>query len=139
MTDLGTLARNYSIAYDVNNNGQIVGVSSAPGGYHAFLYSGGTMTDLGTLGGKLRAARGINDDCQIVGISFTSGGHDNAFLLNPLDPPDTTFLLAPPVKPRCPRPSSCSGPAFWGYGVLGGEDKFKITRSYFKTSSLVTV
>jgi chitinase len=81
LTDLSALmGKNFGIAYDINNTGQIVGVTGAQNGYHAFLYSGGTMTDLGTLGGWLSVARGINDAGQIVGYSLTADWKMHAFL-----------------------------------------------------------
>jgi probable HAF family extracellular repeat protein len=57
MTDLGTLATDqdyyyggFSLAYDVNSSGRVVGVASTDGwGYHAFAWDGTNgMTDLGT-------------------------------------------------------------------------------------------
>jgi probable HAF family extracellular repeat protein len=40
MTDLGTLGRNFSIGYGINNAGQITGeVATASGAVHAFLYA----------------------------------------------------------------------------------------------------
>ncbi len=65
-----------SIAYDVNNNGVIVGRNNFPWatGDHAFYYDGGNyMTDLGTLHPNGRsgtsAAFAINDVGQIVGLT----------------------------------------------------------------------
>ena len=55
VTDRGTLGGTGSWAKGINNRGQVVGSSypcGPPGGYHAFLYSGGLMQDLGTLGGS---------------------------------------------------------------------------------------
>ena len=54
MHDLGTLGGQKSIAYKINNNGQIVGESwfnDNWDAWHAFLYSGGVMHDLGAAGG----------------------------------------------------------------------------------------
>lgn len=87
MTDLGVLggAENFSEAYAINDNGQIVGFSSAGSQYefyqHAFLYSNGIMSDLGTLGGQYSWARGINNSGQVVGESYTVGNvYQHAFL-----------------------------------------------------------
>ena len=63
MTDLGTLGGSVSVAYGINNGGQIVGESKiASGAFHAVLWENGTMTDLGTLGGPNSVAFGINGD-----------------------------------------------------------------------------
>jgi len=60
LNDLGTLDKSdYSIAYDVNNCGQIVGESNG----HAFVSSAGFMKDLG----DNIVAKSINDSGQITG------------------------------------------------------------------------
>jgi probable HAF family extracellular repeat protein len=82
MTDLGTLtgtAYGYSVAYGINNLGQVVGVSSAANGRHAFLYSNGTMTDIDTLGNTDSVGREINDHGQITG-EIAPVGSQHAFL-----------------------------------------------------------
>ncbi len=84
--DLGTLpvpagVPSFSLAYDINDAGQVVGTSSAlplipvPRGQgastHAFRWQKGVMTDLGTLGGTFSEAWGINPAGDVVGWSFT--------------------------------------------------------------------
>jgi probable HAF family extracellular repeat protein len=82
LKSLGSLGGTYNIAYGINDNGQIVGVSSTSGGsYHAFSYSNGAMSDLGTFGGLGSCAYGINNAGQIVGSINTSGNDYSAYLL----------------------------------------------------------
>ena len=85
MRDLGTLRGGYSIAWGINNAGDIVGESDGS----AFLYRNGVMIDLNaTLGGALGdlgTAMAINDRGQIVGQAwFPSGCGPHAFLLTPI-------------------------------------------------------
>src|SRR3989344_1011927 len=69
MQDLGTLGGLTSDAYGINNSGQIVGSFSAPGGWHAYLYSAGSLVDIHTLGNSSTAV-GINDSGQVTGTFF---------------------------------------------------------------------
>ncbi len=70
MQDLGTLGGPDTQAQDINNSGQIVGVSQVPNGtYDGFLYSGnGPMVDLGPYKAIL-----INDPGQVVAVTGTAG------------------------------------------------------------------
>ena len=85
MHDLGTLGfRSWSsMAYGINDVGQIVGNAITPGDVttHAFLYDSTGMHDLGTLvdsasntAGIYSYARGISASGKIVGFSSFSGG-----------------------------------------------------------------
>jgi probable HAF family extracellular repeat protein len=79
--DLGTLGGAYSVASDINDRGQIVGVSSLAGIppvlEHPFLWQRGAMTDLTTSGLDQTAfVVAINDRGQIAGAS---GGHAALF------------------------------------------------------------
>jgi len=109
MTDLGTLGgsspsgNTSSTAYDINNFGQVVGVSiSLSGDSHAFLITpedtnsdsipdlwfrdynsdgaNDLMADLSTLGGPNSAGNCIINSGQIVGVSDTASGERHAFL-----------------------------------------------------------
>jgi probable HAF family extracellular repeat protein len=108
MTDLGTLGGFNSIAYEINELGQIVGkVGISEDAEHAFLITpedtnldgvpdcwyrdenqdgaNDLMTDLGTLGGSQSFAYSVNDAGQITGQAYTSAGWGHAFLLTPED------------------------------------------------------
>jgi probable HAF family extracellular repeat protein len=56
--------KTYSIANDINNAGQIVGVSSNVGGYAGFLWSNGKMRSIGTF-----SPNAINDSGWIAGTN----------------------------------------------------------------------
>ncbi|WON75433.1 PEP-CTERM sorting domain-containing protein [Nitrosospira sp. Is2] len=71
---LGTLSGASSVAFAINNMGQVVGYSeTAKGAHHAFIRNpnGMGMRDLGTLGGIASEAADINDAGQVVGFSDT--------------------------------------------------------------------
>jgi probable HAF family extracellular repeat protein len=80
LRNLGGLLPGYSsIAYDINNLGQIVGSASlADGDAHAFLYENGRMVDLNTLvdpasGWTISGAAAINDLQQIAASACRAG------------------------------------------------------------------
>jgi len=86
MIGLGTLGSAWSDAQDINEEGHIVGCSSATSShqgtspYRAFLWRDGVMVDLGSLGGNSQACA-INDDGQVVGYSeIAEDGPEHAFL-----------------------------------------------------------
>lgn len=60
-------------AQDINDSGQVTGITPIQGGFRAFFYSGGVMTTLGTLGGDMAQGLGINAGGTIVGTSTTTG------------------------------------------------------------------
>jgi len=88
--DLGTLGGRSllpfsveSIAYAINDRGQIVGTALPPDPpLHAFLWEDGVMRDLGTLGGNSEAtqANALDDRGHVVGASPTASGQIHAFL-----------------------------------------------------------
>ena len=90
VVDLGTLpvaaGGRYVEAWDINNTGQVAGISNmTPSGWsstfkHGYLYSAGTMKDLGTLGGFISEAAGIGRLGHVVGNSLTNSGYAHAFV-----------------------------------------------------------
>lgn len=102
-TDLGSLGGPLQAAYDINNNGWIVGSSDfAAQTPHAFIYRDGQMKDLNALiagnGWVLTSANAINDAGQIVGTG-TFEGQTRAFLLTPINPgsPQPPSIVNHPV------------------------------------------
>jgi probable HAF family extracellular repeat protein len=81
MLDLGTLGGNYGAPMDLNNRGQVVGLSSLAGDltYHPFIWDEGVLRDLGTLGGPSAAANKTNDAGQVVGYGDLPGGPCQGF------------------------------------------------------------
>ena len=88
-TDLGNLGGQTgqaggNIAYDINNQGQVVGNSDLPGDttFHAFLWTKEKgMQDLGTLSGDVASLSiSINDAGSVIGASIDASGNPRAFL-----------------------------------------------------------
>ena len=83
MIDVGTLGGTCGFANALNNQGQVVGVSSLPGNltFHPFFWNRGELKDLGTFGGSTGQASWINDAGDVVGAADFPGDqvHD-AFL-----------------------------------------------------------
>ena len=75
MQDLGSLGGTCTLAFGLNNEGQVVGISSLreDRNYHAFLWQGGLLLDLGTLGGKTSAPGFISDTGDVVGVADLPG------------------------------------------------------------------
>jgi probable HAF family extracellular repeat protein len=109
MTDLGSLGGtgrgNGILAYDINNQGQVVGYSDLKGNanFHAFLWTSATgMQDLGTVSGDVNSiAIAINDAGDVVGASLDAMFNPRAYLrqngvmndLNALVPANTPLHL----------------------------------------------
>lgn len=68
-----------TIAYGINDSGQVTGSSVVAGQQHAFLYQNGVMTDLGTHGGVLSVGRDINNAGAIAFNRYISGNSPVAF------------------------------------------------------------
>ena len=83
MIDLGTFGGTCGSVNALNNQGQVVGLSSLDGNltFHPFLWSRGVLRDLGTLGGDNGQATWNNDAGVVVGEADLPGSqvHD-AFL-----------------------------------------------------------
>jgi probable HAF family extracellular repeat protein len=75
MTDLGTLGGTNGGPDDINNHGQVVGVSNLAGdaAAAAFLWDNGTLVNLGTLGGTYGEATTLNEAGDVAGIALNSG------------------------------------------------------------------
>ena len=86
LTYLRTLGGPDSLAYGINDAGQVTGFAKTrDGSQHAFITdpNGVGMTDLGTLGGGASSAYGINDAGQVAGSSITKDGSTHAFITGP--------------------------------------------------------
>ena len=70
-------------AYDVSNNGQVVGYAETiTGAMRAFSWSAGQLRWLGTLGGRHSYAQAVNDSGVVVGSSTDRSGYLKAFAWN---------------------------------------------------------
>ncbi len=86
---LGTLGGSFSIAHDLNNNGEVVGGSLTKGdeSFHGFLYRDNRLYDLNefvdpSAGWEVLQALGINNHGEIIAIGCNTG-QDRIVLLRP--------------------------------------------------------
>jgi probable HAF family extracellular repeat protein len=85
MIDLGTLGGPQSVAFGINDTGEVVGYSQVPSGeFHAFVWTAVSgMVDLGTLpGGTVGYAQQINTLGLTAGIALDSNGKEHAVIWN---------------------------------------------------------
>ena len=83
--NLGGTAKGFgNLAFNINNQGQVVGVSGVRGdaNFHGFLWTKATgMQDIGTLQGDANStAIGINDSGDVVGVSLSANFIPRAYL-----------------------------------------------------------
>src|ERR1700677_893482 len=86
---LGTLGGSFSIARDLNNNGEVVGGSLTEGdeNFHGFLYRENQLHDLNSFldpeaGWEVLQGLGINNHGEIIAIGNNTG-QDRIVLLRP--------------------------------------------------------
>src|ERR1039457_1951781 len=75
VTDLGTLGGTFSIAYGINDKGEVDGFATVPGdgAAHAFVWRRSALVDLGTLGGpNSQSFIGPSEALQAAGQSETA-------------------------------------------------------------------
>jgi probable HAF family extracellular repeat protein len=105
LKDLGTLGGSSAQAYDVNDQGQVVGfATTAAPQTRAFRWQDGVMTNLGTLGGTFSSASGLNVFGQVAGSSSVAAGA----------PPRATFWNGSAMVNLTPDLSASEGSAAYG-------------------------
>jgi probable HAF family extracellular repeat protein len=84
LKNLGTFGAEQATLRDINNAGNIIGVTSSGSGATAtgtpFLLRNGKFTALGSLGGQTGSTNGLNEFNQVVGASQTAAGTNHAYV-----------------------------------------------------------
>lgn len=108
IVDLGTLGGENSTAFDINDDGWVVGESETDTGETvAFLWTEELgMQSLGTLGGANSSARAINSAGQIVGESETADGDTHAALWTVTVATEVIVDIKPGSDPNSVNPRS---------------------------------
>jgi len=73
-TSIDVPGADLTVAFGINDAGQIVGFYGGSTGNHGFLLSGGVYTSIDVPGAVETYAAGINDAGQVVGRYFEGGG-----------------------------------------------------------------
>lgn len=97
LTDLSNLGPEWqdSYAYGLNNEGEMVGITTTSAGHRAFYWSPQAgMVLLGTLGGGWSRATAINNQGQVVGFTETLEGY-TAFCWQVGAPLDALIAIGP--------------------------------------------
>jgi probable HAF family extracellular repeat protein len=96
-TSLGTLGGSFSIAHDINNQGEVVGGSLTEGDehFHGFIYRDRQLHDLNDCvdpdcGWELIQAVGINNSGEILAVA-SRDGDDRLVLLRPRESDEPLF------------------------------------------------
>lgn len=81
MTDLGTTGGDSSLAYGLNNRGQVVGTiyRTTDDSIRSFLWDHGAMIELGGLGDDSQPVA-INERGQVIGVINFDDGSQHAFV-----------------------------------------------------------
>ncbi len=82
ITKLDSLGHISCRVFDINDKGQVLGISDAAGtsGERSFVWENGVTTDLGSLGGAVTYASDINNRGQVVGGTATAAALWRAFV-----------------------------------------------------------